>query len=50
MDELRSSDPACKSAGGKTLYSGTILKKAAKTPTGKFELYSERDPSHRDST
>ena len=41
MEELRSSDLPVKVRGVKPYVPGTILEKGCKTPTGKFELYSE---------
>ena len=46
MEELRSSDLPVKVRGVKPYVPGTILEKGCKTPTGKFELYSELIASH----
>ena len=46
MDELRASDLPVKVRGVKPYVPGTILEEGCKTPTGKFELYSELIASH----
>ena len=46
LEELRSSDLPVKVRGVKPYVPGTILEKGCKTPTGKFELYSELIASH----
>ena len=46
MDELRASDLPLKVRGVKPYVPGTILEEGCKTPTGKFELYSELIASH----
>ena len=46
MDELRASDLPVKVRGVKPYVPGTVLESGCKTPTGKFELYSELIASH----